>query len=207
MWLALFLVSVCEHVHTTWQGLRKGQKGMHGKLAYMHISIKSIRKAEKRQLKLRGKIRGIFKAYLERKWPFLNLRGTLTLWLVTDLVIMQETALTKLHKHALVYPFVILPPLCNLHTHSLSLSLFHSGSLDALGPVSPGEMRYPLSDIPVVSGQPTSVPQGSVSQRIWPCFPRRISVLGTSQFCNQLIDSWSQWFRDLRAFLCGLFSP
>ncbi|KAK5883397.1 hypothetical protein CesoFtcFv8_019733 [Champsocephalus esox] len=49
-------------------------------------------------------------------------------------------------------------------SHILILSI--AFSLDALGSVSPGEMCHPLSDIPVVPGQPTSAPLRSEL-----CFP------------------------------------
>lgn len=65
-------------------------------------------------------------------------------------------------------------------SHILILSI--AFSLDALGSVSPGEMCHPLSDIPVVPGQPTSAPLWGGSG---PCFPR-----GPSEAHLGAIISW-----------------
>lgn len=71
----------------------------------------------------------------------------------------EELVLTKLHRHALVSPFVSPPSPSLLFASALYLFFFFSkhtltfsspNSLDASGSVSPGEMCHLLSDIPAI---------------------------------------------------------
>lgn len=91
---------------------------------------------------------------------------------------VKTRALTKLHKHALVFPFVILFPLSLslTNTHTLSFSL----SLDALGSVSPSEICHSLSDIPGSPDSPPLLhsPHCSVSPWNRPLFSQRYLCLG-----------------------------
>lgn len=100
----------------------------------------------------------------------------------------EKGALRKPRKHALVYPFVILPCAFPSLEHMRSSAV----SPDASGSVSPGERRViHYLKIPVVSRRPTScscwlrIPDG-----FSPVSPSELPrSLGTSLYRNQLSDT------------------